>query len=138
MKKIIATAAVTAALLSACASNGSGSAGDLQGSWQLRQLNGQAVPTDVQRPNIIRFEGEGNKFNAYAGCNNLFGLYQKSGNALSFNAIASTRMACADEGMQRDQAVQAALQATSGYRHQGDVLVLHDAAGKALAQFQKM
>lgn len=72
-----------------------------------------------------------------AGCNHYFGSYDINGAELTLGPVAATEMWCAEpEGtMAQEQAYLVALQATAGYRVEGETLTLLDADGAPLATF---
>ena len=71
-----------------------------------------------------------------AGCNSYSASYQLEGNSLSLGPVASTRMACEEERMQRESEFLSALGAAAGYSIKLDTLTLTDPAGNTLLTFQ--
>jgi putative lipoprotein len=103
--------------------------------WTLVDLGGQAVaktPTG-REPYLVLLEEE-QRAVATGGCNQMSGTYQTSGAALTFSKLASTMKSCID-GMDRDQALAAALEATATFRVDGSRLEITDASGRVLARF---
>ena len=124
-------------LLGACASTGGGAAAYALGgtSWRLESLGGQpAIPTEGPNAARLFFEAgatpdSGRAFGG-ASCNRFNGPYTASGGTLRFGALVSTRMACADERLNRQEvAFLGALDATRTFRVAGDTLVLEGEAG---------
>jgi hypothetical protein len=70
-----------------------------------------------------------------SGCNRLMGGYRVEGEALTFDQLAGTRMACA-EGMETEKAFLDALARVARWRISGDKLELLDAGGRLLATFE--
>jgi putative lipoprotein len=71
---------------------------------------------------------------ATGGCNQISGRYETSGATLAFSQLISTEKACVD-GMDRDQALSAALAGTTAFRIDGSRLEIMDAPGSVLARF---
>jgi heat shock protein HslJ len=130
--------AVTAVLAStlACASIGRSSARALESrEWRLVELRGQpAVPSTGMRQAHLRFSADSMRVSGSGGCNRIAGSYTRDGDRLAFGPILSTRMACADARLNRQETdFLATLQATNRYEISGDTLVLaHD--GERLAR----
>lgn len=103
--------------------------------WQLVELTGRAVtktPTG-REPYLMLLEDEQQAV-ATGGCNQISGRFETSGNTLAFSQLISTMKACVD-GMDRDQALSTALEATTAYRIDGSRLEIMDAPGSVLARF---
>jgi len=63
--------------------------------WKLVEIDGTPVETHEQQREVhMVLETDENKVRGFAGCNQFFGGYETSGNALSFGELASTRTAC--------------------------------------------
>jgi heat shock protein HslJ len=69
------------------------------------------------------------------GCNRLSGSYTLDGERLTFGRAAGTMMACRD-GMEQERAFLDALSAVTGWRVEGQRLLLLDGAGAPLLQFE--
>jgi putative lipoprotein len=103
--------------------------------WQLVELTGRAVtktPTG-REPYLMLLEDEQQAV-ATGGCNQISGRYETSGSSLAFSQLISTMKACVD-GMDRDQALSTALEATTTFRIDGSRLEIMDAPGSVLARF---
>lgn len=98
------------------------------GEWELAEPGG--APAAVLRFDAGRVFGTG-------GCNRFSGRYEQSGSGLSFSPLVATRMACAPDVMQREQAFFAMLRTVRKLSLSGDSLTLLDAAGGALATFTR-
>jgi heat shock protein HslJ len=126
VRHVVALAAV--ALGAACASARSG--GDvevLRGvDWRLVELRGQpAAPTDIARRPWLRFEVDSARVSGSGGCNRMAGPVHIDGTVLHFGALVSTRMACADNALTRQEVdFQSALGSTDNYEVRSDTLVL--------------
>ena len=114
------------AVAAACASLGRSSAGLESRDWRLVELRGQpAAPSTGMRPAHLRFAADSMRVGGSGGCNRIAGTYAHSGDRLAFGPIISTRMACADTRLNRQETdFLAALQATNRYEITGDTLVL--------------
>ena len=110
----------------------------LTGSWQLTNLQGQAVAVNVQNPNQLSFGAIPEQFNAYAGCNQLRGRYQLQGDAIAFTDLAATRMACPPAAMRLEQNFSQALAQARAYKIENESLILLDEQQKAVATFKNM
>ena len=92
------------------------------------------APAVAGREAYLELSAEGRKLAGTSGCNRLFGGYELGGDRLRFGAIGSTRMACEEALMKQEQALEAALQATTSYRLDGSTLELRDGE-RLLARF---
>jgi heat shock protein HslJ len=81
----------------------------------------------------LNFEAE--RASGHAGCNRFFAAVRADGNALCFDNIGTTRMACAESGMAAERAMIDALSRTRAYRREGEALTLLDARGEVVARF---
>lgn len=104
--------------------------------WQLMELEGQPAPTGAGgRRATIRFEADSSRAAGFAGCNRWSGSYTSDGRALRFGPIVTTKMACA-EGMQLEQQMAAALEATRRVELSAEQLIFVGDAG-AVARFSR-
>jgi len=111
-------------------------AAELRGTeWQLTHLDGEpiALAADQQRPDITLLPDE-ERIAGFAGCNRLIGGFARHGEQLRFSRMASTMMAC-PVGMELEQGLLRALEATDHFRVLGRHLDLYDADGVPLARF---
>lgn len=72
----------------------------------------------------------------HAGCNRWFSSVLRSGDAMTFGNIGTTRMACAEPAMAAERNFIAALNDSQGMRMEGDELVLYDIGGAQTARFR--
>lgn len=71
----------------------------LKGEWLISEVNGEAVPTGMEKQPFIAFDLKEKRIHGTAGCNLVNGGFKTDdANALSitFPAMASTMMACPD------------------------------------------
>jgi putative lipoprotein len=103
--------------------------------WRLVELTGSAVAkTPTGREPYLMLLEEEQQAVATGGCNQISGRYETSGATLAFSQLISTEKACVD-GMDRDQALSAALAGTTAFRIDGSRLEIMDAPGSVLARF---
>lgn len=62
--------------------------------WKLFML--ENVGQDYGKA-FIQFDTKNKKVNGNSGCNNFFGTYSTTANTITFNGLASTRMACLNQ-----------------------------------------
>ncbi len=104
--------------------------------WSLVELNGKpAVPGMGKTQPYIRLHREQSRLEGSSGCNGVVGTYLVEQNALQFNPSATTMMMCPQPLMEQEQALIAALKATSSYKIDGDILDLIDGTA-VVARFQ--
>jgi heat shock protein HslJ len=105
--------------------------------WKLLELRGNAVvtPKGMREAHFILASSE-SRTHGFSGCNNFFGSYKYDSNSLSFSALGSTRMACA-EGMDTEQAFLKTLGETTRLTIKGQFMELY-AEDILLARFEAM
>jgi heat shock protein HslJ len=94
--------------------------------WRLAELDGAPVATSGRRDPYLRLMTEGERVTGFTTCNNLFGRYEVRGRGrVRFVALGSTRMACVDPALSRqEQRYMAALQAVDRFGIRRDTLTL--------------
>lgn len=103
--------------------------------WRLRELGGRAVVTpEGMREARLVLAAESSGVRGHAGCNGFFGSFETTGDLLSFSALGATMMACPD-GMDAEQAFLLALERTTRYSIDGQVLTLY-AGDEPLARLE--
>jgi len=101
-------------------------------SWMLKELNGN--PALSGREPTLVFEKD--QVSGSGSCNHFGGSYQVKNDRLTFGALASTLMACAEtEVMEQESTYFAALQATARFEMKEGNLSLMDEAGKVVLVF---
>lgn len=108
--------------------------------WKLLELDGQKVPPPAaqQREVQITLHKQNHRLSGSSGCNRLMGSFKLDGaSGLSFSRLAGTMMACSPEAMATEQSVRALLAATTGYRIEGQQLILL-AGERVLAKFESV
>jgi heat shock protein HslJ len=124
-------------LLAACAPSTSlqAAAADLTGPfWALSTLMDKAVASNTGIS--IQFTSDG-KVSGSSGCNRYSGTYTVSGNNMQISSpLATTRMACAQDVMDQENAYLKALGDVKSYAVSGDQLALKDGSNKALLVYK--
>ena len=94
--------------------------------WKLIELDGAKIvlAPSQQREVRITLASEGARLFGFSGCNQLAGAYVQENSALRFTQMASTKMACAAPAMDLESQVLKMLGATTGYRIEGEELIL--------------
>lgn len=101
MRIDLCTLAVAFAVSAAGSALGASEPVPLAGTaWRPVPFSGQAG--SPENPVFIAFEG-GDRVSGFAGCNRFTGSYQQNGGTLVIGPLATTRMACAPDVMEREQ-----------------------------------
>jgi putative lipoprotein len=102
--------------------------------WRLVGLGetGDERLPEKNRP-WLRFTDQEGRVSGFSGCNNVMGSYRVEGDGLQLGQLISTQMFCQDTAA-LERAFLDALKAVTGYRIDGDRLILI-ANGAALATF---
>lgn len=99
-------------------------------SWQLHA-------SALEKPPTIQFMSDNSVF-GYSGCNRYQGNYQLTGEGLSFNPLAATKMMCSPEQMSAEQKLFEALEQVTRFEvgDNGNTLQLRN-NGETLLRFIK-
>ena len=105
--------------------------------WKLVRFAGDVPPpVEPNQPEAhLVLESGAGRFHGAGGCNRLRGAYELQGERLSFAAISASRRACS-RGMALEQAFIASLGRVARFEVQGQRLVMQDASGRELLQFE--
>ena len=105
--------------------------------WKLMRFAGDVPPpVEPNQPEAhLVLESGAGRFHGAGGCNRLRGAYELQGERLSFAAISASRRACS-RGMALEQAFIASLGRVARFEVQGQRLVMQDASGRELLQFE--
>ncbi len=104
--------------------------------WSLVELNGKpAAPGMGRTQPYILFHREQGRIEGSSGCNGVVGTYIVQQNALQITPSGTTLMVCPPALMAQEQALLAALRATSSYEIEGDALELSNGT-TVVARFQ--
>ncbi|MDX9801161.1 MAG: META domain-containing protein [Spirochaetia bacterium] len=133
MKKLLIL--MIALIFTSCETTGKTAATDknsLQGKWELTVLEGQNIAE--KQPVYLEFKDD-SKVSGFAGCNRLNGAYTLGkGNMISFNQLATTRMACPQ--MELEIRVLKMLDKADNFVIENDRLILKTGRSKLLAVFE--
>lgn len=101
--------------------------------WDLVVIRGAPAQSDTDgRKPTLRLDATGQRAGGTTVCNGYSGPYTLKGDSLAFGPIVSTRRACVDAELNRQEAAfLASLGATRTWRANGDTLELHDETGVA-------
>ena len=106
--------------------------------WKLTQLDGADVTMAPQQEREVRITlTDDGKVHGFTGCNQVMGGYTLAGTALRFTQLAGTRMACPPPVMQLESALLANLNSVTGYRFEGEFLILLK-DGAPVARFESV
>lgn len=103
--------------------------------WSLSGLAVNDGITSQVGDEAIFITFSGDQASGSAGCNRFFGPFSLADTALSFGALASTRMACEDSVNAREAEFLSALATVTGYSLNRTSLTLLNAEGAVVAQF---
>ncbi|UOO84275.1 MULTISPECIES: META domain-containing protein [Neisseria] len=105
----------------------------LQGSWQIKEAEGQTVRPEV----VMMLDGKDKAFSISTDCNRVFGRYiASSDKKLQFGGIASTLMACPDAAT--EQQLTRILPLVRSYRFVGQHIEMFDRQGKTLLRGERV
>ena len=109
---------------------------ELEGThWTLASLGADRTPVpQSQTEPYLEFGAAPSRVTGSGGCNRLTCSYERRGDEIHFGLIAATRMAC-EHGMATEDALGAALEATSSWAIVGGALELYASDGRLLASF---
>jgi len=104
--------------------------------WKLANLDGKAIQTrEGQRMASLTLSSEESRARIATACNSGSAAFTVDGKKLKFDVAMSTKMACEQDRMQEESAFFKVIENTASYEIKGEILELHDAAGKLLASF---
>lgn len=103
--------------------------------WELLELHGRSIPVqDKAKAPYLELNAKKGSAYGFGGCNRFFGSYEATDRSLEFGAMGATRMAC-PEGMDQEQALFRAIDATVRYEIHGSKLLLFSDEG-LVARFE--
>lgn len=105
-------------------------------TWTLTTIaSGDAVSSVLYGTEVTaEFTADGT-VSGSAGCNRYSGSYTWTDDQLSFSALASTKMACADDVMAQESAFLASMGEVASFAIEGAQLTVSDASGAMLLGF---
>ncbi len=93
--------------------------------WKLTELDGARVSMAPEQEREVRITLDDNgKVTGFTGCNRVMGGYTVAAEGLRFTQLAGTRMMCPPPAMQLESAVLANLNSVTGFRIEGEQLIL--------------
>lgn len=131
--------AATASIIAGCATAGRGATSAIGGTeWHAIEIDGTpAVPTEASQRPSLQIDVDSARVSGSAGCNRFGGTATIDNEAIRFSKLFSTRRACIDELLNRQETrYLAALEAIDRYSITGDTLTLL-AAGQPRAKFTR-
>ena len=104
--------------------------------WRLTELMGKPVPhVQGAREMHLILKQQDNRFQAFAGCNNIMGSFESNeGSLIRFLNVASTKMACNEMTIENE--FKEMLGKADNYSILGDKLSLNKARMAPLARFE--
>ena len=102
MKSLLLSIVSIVLAASSCAQGTGVAAPSLLGAWRVVEIDGAAIPEDV--PATVEFSAAG-RVSGVGGCNRYGGTYAYDDGALSVGPLMATKMACAEEGLMRVEAM---------------------------------
>jgi heat shock protein HslJ len=132
-RRIGAMGFIAVLALAAC---GQDQAGSLAGTtWRLTDAAGTGATDEAVA--ALAFADDGTVAGT-TGCNSLTGPYTVEGDSITIGPLATTRALCTSQPLQdQETALLAGLEAASSWSIEGDVLVLADEGGTAVATFER-
>lgn len=103
--------------------------------WKALTVNDTPVTVKTKEP-FIQFKADGTA-HGFLGCNNFTGGYETKAQTLSFKPLASTKKMCMEQ-MDIEDSMSQALEQTSQYSINGEMLTLENEQGNPLATFKAM
>lgn len=93
--------------------------------WKLVELHGARVTMTPEQEREVRITLDDNgKVSGFTGCNRVMGGYTVAADVLRFTQLGGTRMMCPPPAMQLESAVLAQLNSVTGFRIEGEQLIL--------------
>jgi heat shock protein HslJ len=108
--------------------------------WKLQAMNGKssAQAQQVKQVSSLVLNSEKTTARIATACNSGFMQFTLKGNALTFGAVMKTKKICPAANMQQEAEFISALEKTTRYQIQGEMLQLYDANNRAVASFQPL
>jgi putative lipoprotein len=108
-----------------------------QTNWRLTQLGEEVVANPAGDQAVaIQLQAQNSRVTGFAGCNRMFGGYSLNGEALKFDQVGATKMACLEEDRMRlEGRVFETLSQVARWKITNSTLELLNAGGQALATF---
>ena len=111
----------------------------LNGEWKIKEVNGEAIPSGMEKQPFIAFDVKKKTIHGNAGCNLINGGFETStsnAKSISFPGVASTMMACPD--METEGTVLKAINEVKSFDVlSGGGIGLYDANGALVIVLEK-
>ncbi|MDY7115532.1 META domain-containing protein [Halomonas sp. SSL-5] len=105
--------------------------------WKLVTVGEhQAVTIDEAREAHLVLHAEDARLAGSTGCNRMMGDYERDGDRLTFDQVATTMMACPGEVMELEREFLDALGEIASWQVEAENLTLLDDEGEARARFE--
>ncbi|MCE7521287.1 META domain-containing protein [Vreelandella titanicae] len=105
--------------------------------WKLVSLDGAPVVVNGNfREAHFVLHQDASRLAGATGCNTLMGSYHVESQRITFNQVATTKMACPPSQMKTEQAFLAALEQATAWHVEGAALELLDDNNEPLASFE--
>lgn len=101
-------------------------------TWNVQSIAGAPLVEGTQPTLVIGSDGRGG---GHGGCNSYFATTAIEGDNITFSAIGSTFMACAEDVMAQERALFDALSATRSHAVEEGMLVFRNDTGSETARF---
>ncbi len=126
---------IASSMLAACSGGASSS---VVGDWKLISYGSAGSPTPAlpDTETSLAFDADG-KVGGTVGCNSFGGDYTIEGETITFSAITSTLMACAEPIMEQESAVLGSLVDTVNFKVSGNTLTITSADGNSALTFER-
>ncbi|MEL7613192.1 META domain-containing protein [Vreelandella titanicae] len=105
--------------------------------WKLVALDGASIVSgeNFREPHLVLHQ-DASRLAGATGCNTLLGSYIKEGERITFNQVATTKMACPAAQMKTEQAFLLALEQAVAWHMNGSALELLDDNNEPLTSFE--
>jgi heat shock protein HslJ len=111
----------------------------MEKEWRMVSFNNgmDGVQSAASGTVVSAFFGANGQVSGSAGCNNYFGTYTVSGDAIAIGPLGSTKMMCGEPMgvMEQESAFLAAMEASAMYAIEGNTLMLMDSGGATMVTF---
>lgn len=126
-------ASILALFLAACATAPArGVVSPEDATWTLARLAGEPARAAGAEAPTLRLDSATGRASGNTGCNGFSGPYELRGDSILFGTLVSTRRACVDEGMNRQEAAYLGmLSEARTWRLAGDTLLIEGGRGAA-------
>ena len=112
---------------------------ELQGKWNIKEVDNEALPTDMENQPFIEFDIKTKKIHGNAGCNIMNGNFEVSTSdpsAISFPGVITTMMSCPD--MDIESKILAAVNSVQSFAKIADGVGLYNGEGHLVLTIEKL